>query len=80
MGLASGVIDQEIFSIMVIMVLVTTMITPLLLRLDFPRVVEERADVYESIAGIEEPQFDGETTAEDMQKENGTFSSPQGGA
>lgn len=53
-GLASGVINQEIFSIMVIMVLVTTMITPLLLRLVFPRVVEERADVYEAIAGIED--------------------------
>ncbi|MGH9754097.1 MAG: cation:proton antiporter, partial [Blastocatellia bacterium] len=38
-GLASGVINQEIFSIMVIMVLVTTMVTPLLLRLVFPRVV-----------------------------------------
>ena len=36
-GLASGVIDQEIFSIMVIMVLFTTMITPLLLRWVFPK-------------------------------------------
>src|SRR6266498_4904281 len=73
-GLASGVIDKEIFSIMVIMVLVTTMITPLLLRLVFPRVVEERADVYESIAGIEEAQFDGETIAQGRQKESGTVS------
>jgi Kef-type K+ transport system membrane component KefB len=68
-GLASGVIDQEIFSIMVIMVLVTTMITPLLLRLVFPRVVEERADVYESIAGIEEAQFDGETNAQKIEEQ-----------
>ncbi len=79
-GLASGVIDKEIFSIMVIMVLVTTMITPLLLRLVFPRVVEERADVYESIAGIEEAQFDGETIAQGRQKESGTVSPPRGGA
>ena len=65
---------------MVIMVLVTTMITPLLLRLVFPRVVEERADVYESIAGIEEAQFDGEATTQGMRKESGSVSSPQGGA
>src|SRR5262245_26611779 len=78
-GLASGVIDLEIFSIMVIMVLVTTMITPLLLRLVFPRVVEQRADVYESIAGIEEAQLDGETTAQGMRKESGTVSPPQSG-
>jgi Kef-type K+ transport system membrane component KefB len=54
-GLASGVIDQEIFSIMVIMVLVTTMVTPLLLRQVFPRVEEEgEVRVYESIAGMED--------------------------
>ncbi len=54
-GLAGGVIDQEIFSIMVIMVLVTTMITPLLLRLVFPRVAEEQTvEVYESIASVED--------------------------
>src|SRR6266508_2214141 len=79
-GLASGVIDKEIFSIMVIMVLVTTMITPLLLRLVFPRVVEERADVYESIAGIEEAQFDGETIAQGRQKESGTVTPPRDAA
>jgi Kef-type K+ transport system membrane component KefB len=54
-GLASGVIDQEIFSIMVIMVLVTTMVTPLLLRLVFPRVDEAKdVRIYESIAGMED--------------------------
>ena len=54
-GLTSGVINQQVFSIMVIMVLVTTMVTPLLLRLVFPRVTEERGvEVYESIAGLEE--------------------------
>ncbi len=54
-GLASGVISQEVFSIMVIMVLVTTMITPMLLRLVFPRVEEELGvEVFESIAGVED--------------------------
>lgn len=57
-GLASGVINQEIFSIMVIMVLVTTMATPLLLRLVFPRVAEERVEIYEAIAGIEDARLD----------------------
>ncbi|MFZ4629642.1 MAG: cation:proton antiporter, partial [Blastocatellia bacterium] len=42
-GLASGVIDQEIFSIMVIMVLFTTMITPLLLRWVFPKGADHAA-------------------------------------
>jgi Kef-type K+ transport system membrane component KefB len=54
-GLASGVIDQEIFSLMVIMVLVTTMITPLLLRSVFPPCEEEAAvEVYEAFAGMED--------------------------
>ncbi len=54
-GLASGIINQEIFSIMVIMVLVTTMVTPLLLRLVFPRCEEEPVtDIYESIARLKE--------------------------
>jgi len=35
-GLAAGVIDQQIFSVMVIMTLATTLVTPLLLRLVFP--------------------------------------------
>ncbi|MGA1369357.1 MAG: cation:proton antiporter [Blastocatellia bacterium] len=42
-GLASGVIDQEIFSIMVIMVLFTTMITPLLLHWVFPKGTDHAA-------------------------------------
>ncbi|MEO7633647.1 MAG: cation:proton antiporter, partial [Blastocatellia bacterium] len=54
-GLASGVINQEVFSIMVIMVLVTTMVTPLLLRLVFPKVEEEHGiEVFESIAGVDD--------------------------
>ena len=52
-GLTSGVIDQQIFSLMVIMVLVTTMITPLLLRSVFPRVEEESdVEVYEAFASM----------------------------
>jgi Na+:H+ antiporter len=35
-GLAAGVIEREVFSVMVVMVLVTTMVTPLLLRMVFP--------------------------------------------
>lgn len=54
-GLSSKVIDQEVFSIMVIMVLVTTMVTPLLLRFVFPRVKEETGvQVFEAIAGMED--------------------------
>lgn len=34
-GLAAGVISQEVFSVMVIMTLVTTLVTPLLLRIVF---------------------------------------------
>lgn len=52
-GLANRVIDQNIFSIMVIMVLVTTMITPLMLRFVFPRAEEVYVpDVYEAIASL----------------------------
>ena len=54
-GLRHAIIDQNIFSIMIIMVLVTTMVTPILLRYVFPRTSETRVtDVYESIAHVEE--------------------------
>ena len=36
-GLSNGLIAREVFSAAVVMVLVTTMITPPLLRLVFPR-------------------------------------------
>jgi Kef-type K+ transport system membrane component KefB len=53
-GLGRGIIDQSIFSVMVIMVLATTMITPILLRYVFPRVGEGGSSrVYESIASTE---------------------------
>ncbi len=51
-GLASGIIGRDVFSASVIMVLVTTMVTPPLLRLTFPR--PQRAlevMVEETIAG-----------------------------
>ena len=54
-GLASNVINQEVFSIMVIMVLVTTMVTPLLLRLVFPKCEEvEGVEVFEEFAGLKD--------------------------
>lgn len=34
-GLGAGVIDEAIFSIMIVMTLVTTLVTPVLLRLVF---------------------------------------------
>ena len=36
-GLSAGIIDKQIFSVMVIMVLFTTLVTPVLLRFVFPR-------------------------------------------
>ncbi|MBI4169809.1 MAG: cation:proton antiporter [Acidobacteria bacterium] len=53
-GLAHGIIRNDIFSVMVLMVLVTTMITPVWLRYVFPRVAEKPAPgVYESVAHLE---------------------------
>jgi Kef-type K+ transport system membrane component KefB len=53
-GLTYGIIGDDIFSVMVLMVLVTTMITPVWLRYVFPRVDEERASpVFESVAHLE---------------------------
>ena len=54
-GLSRGIIGQEMFSVMVIMVLVTTMITPIMLRYVFPRVVTESSgEVFESVGNVEE--------------------------
>ena len=52
-GLSRGIIDQDIFSVMVIMVLVTTMVTPILLRYVFPSVSEAPVEVFESIGKVE---------------------------
>jgi Kef-type K+ transport system membrane component KefB len=57
-GLGYGVISKEVFSMVVIVVLVTTMITPLLLRLVFPGSVGDSglkdAEFYEAVAGMED--------------------------
>ena len=56
-GLANGIIGRDVFSAAVLMVLVTTMITPPLLRLAFPRdagAAVKDAVVEESVAAIPE--------------------------
>ena len=60
-GLTNSIINQDIYSVMVIMVLFTTMITPLLLRLVFPKTREVEAPyVFESIAHLEDEENDKE--------------------
>ena len=54
-GLANGLIDREVFSASVIMVLVTTMVTPPMLRLLFPRRHGPSVVVEETVAGSPEP-------------------------
>jgi len=49
-GLGHGLISQDVFSASVIIVLVTTMITPPLLRLVFPAVERHYVAVEEAIA------------------------------
>jgi Kef-type K+ transport system membrane component KefB len=49
-GLGHGLIGQDVFSASVIVVLVTTMITPPLLRLTFPAVERQHVAVEEAIA------------------------------
>lgn len=52
-GLAHGIIGRDVFSASVLMVLATTMVTPPLLRLTFPRVEpHERRAVEETIGGV----------------------------
>ena len=52
-GLANNLIGQEVFSASIIMLLVTTMVTPPLVRLTFPRPTRAVAEVTveETIAG-----------------------------
>ena len=54
-GLSNGIIGQDVFSASVLMVLATTMITPPLLRLTFPRVPRTHVAVEESIAHVPDP-------------------------
>jgi len=49
-GLANGLIASDVFSASVLMVLVTTMVTPPLMRLVFPRHAFVRATVEETVA------------------------------
>jgi Na+:H+ antiporter len=49
-GLSNGLIGREVFSASVVVVLVTTMVTPPLLRLVFPRAAGVEAAVEETIA------------------------------
>jgi Na+:H+ antiporter len=51
-GLANGLIGRDVFSASVIVVLVTTMVTPPLLRLVFPRQASVAATVEETIAHV----------------------------
>jgi Kef-type K+ transport system membrane component KefB len=54
-GLSHGLIDQDVFSASVIMVLVTTMVTPPLLRFAFPRAKDRHVgSVGETIAKVPE--------------------------
>jgi Kef-type K+ transport system membrane component KefB len=53
-GLANGLIGSDVFSASVLMVLVTTMVTPPLMRLVFPRHAFVPAIVEETIAGPHE--------------------------
>ncbi len=55
-GLSRGIIDEKLFSVMVIMVLVTTMVTPILLRYLFPTVEEAPAAVFESIGDVQKKE------------------------
>ena len=58
-GLSHQIINQEIFSVMIIMVLFTTMITPLLLRFVFPKVEKVHPPlVFESVAHLENNKSD----------------------
>ena len=54
-GLTNGLIDRNVFSASVIMVLVTTMVTPPMLRIVFPRRPPSDVVVEETIAGSPKP-------------------------
>jgi Kef-type K+ transport system membrane component KefB len=63
-GLANGIIGPDVFSASVIMVLATTMVTPPLLRLTFPRArMHVEAVVEETIGGRRKKPKDGKPPA-----------------
>ncbi len=55
-GLTHGIIGEAVFSASIIMVLATTVVTPPLLRLVFPRSEGPHAPVGESVAGFRGPE------------------------
>ena len=55
-GLTNGLIDRDVFSASVVMVLATTMVTPPLLRLVFPRRRPEHVVYEETIAHATQPE------------------------
>jgi Kef-type K+ transport system membrane component KefB len=55
-GLAAGIIDRDVFSASVLVVLVTTMVTPPLLRVVFPRGTPEHAVLEESVGNPPEAE------------------------
>lgn len=54
-GLDSGIISQGVYAALVLMVLVSTVVTPVLLRLTFPHEAEIDTPVYESVVMVEQP-------------------------
>jgi Kef-type K+ transport system membrane component KefB len=54
-GLQAGLLDDRGFAVMVIMVLASTVITPVLLRAVFPRPRATEAEAVEAVMG-DEPQ------------------------
>jgi Kef-type K+ transport system membrane component KefB len=52
-GFAAAIIRQAEYAALVLMVLVSTAVTPLLLRLVFPRAAARERDIYESVVTVE---------------------------
>lgn len=61
-GITVGIIAKPVYTTMVIMVLATTVVTPILLRLAFPRQPEVQTEIYESVVGVEVDDDDPATT------------------
>lgn len=59
-GLSAAIVRQTEYAAIVIMVLATTILTPLLLRLVFPKAPEDHGEVYESVVNLEECEDDEE--------------------
>ncbi len=56
-GLSQGIIEPNLFSVMVVLVLVTTLVTPILLRMVFPRgPKKDHPEVYFSVGHLEKEE------------------------